>query len=328
MGLTNSQYDQLMREYSRQQTASQHELAQRRAAIYRKLPELAALEADYASCAVASVEARFSGDEKAAGQLRRNMRQLAARKEALLAEGGYAPSDLEPRYQCADCRDTGYIGREKCHCFRQKAVDLFYTQSGLRSILQRENFSAFSFDYYSDADVDPQTQMTPRQNMHRIVKRCREFLAHFDEGAGNLLFYGGTGLGKTFLSHCIARELIETAHSVIYHSSQELFSALAKETFSRSSPGEDASFAEYLLDCDLLIIDDLGTELTNAFVSSQLFFLLNERIGRGKSMIISSNLSLAGLVETYSERIFSRISSSFALLGFFGDDIRIQKILT
>ena len=327
MGLTNSQYDQLMREYSYQQTRNRHDLERRRAQIYEQIPRLAELDAQLAGSAVSSLEARFAGDNVKSRELRDRMKQISAEKQQLLKEHGIAPEALELKYACPDCQDTGYIGTRKCHCFRQKAVDLFYTRSGLRDILQKENFGTFSFDYYSDDAPDPDTGLTPRENMHRIVTACRAFLDSFDTHAGNLLFYGGTGLGKTFLSHCIARELIETSHSVIYYSAYDLFESLAKHAFSKRSPEEADPFQDYLKDCDLLIIDDLGTELTNAFVSSQLFLILNERISAGTATIISSNLSLKELSMTYSERIFSRLSSSFTFLEFYGDDIRIRKRL-
>ena len=327
MGLTNSQYDELMRSYSYQQTQDRHDLERRRSQIYEQIPQLAELDGELAGSAVSSLEARFAGESSLSQQLRNRMKQISAEKLRLLKEHGIAPEALELQYACPDCQDTGYIGTRKCHCFRRKAVDLFYTKSGLRDILQKENFNTFSFAYYSDQDVNPDTGLTPRENMHRIVTACRAFLDSFDAHPGNLLFYGGTGLGKTFLSHCIARELIETSHSVIYYSAYDLFESLAKETFSRKQAETQDPFLDYLRDCDLLIIDDLGTELTNAFVSSQLFLILNERIAAGTATLISSNLSLKELSLTYSERIFSRLSSSFTFLGFYGDDIRIRKRL-
>ncbi len=327
MGLTNSQYDQLMREYSYQQTQDRHDLERRRSQIYELIPELSGLDAELASSAVSSVEARLSGDSRGSEELRAQMHRISDRKQALLKEHGISPDALELQYACPDCQDTGYIGTRKCHCFRKKAVDLFYTQSGLRDILEKENFATFSFDCYSDKMQDSRSGLTPRENMHRIVAECRRFLDEFDTKPGNLLFYGETGLGKTFLSHCIARELIETSHSVIYYSAYELFESLARETFSRKSGQPGDPFTDYLKECDLLIIDDLGTELTNAFVSSQLFLLLNERITAGSATIISSNLSLQELNQTYSERIFSRISSAFTFLGFYGEDIRLNRRL-
>ena len=146
----------------------------------------------------------------------------------------------------------------------------------------------------------------------------------FDSCWQNLFLYGSTGTGKTFLSHCIAHELIESAHCVLYFSAFDLFDRLAQNTFGHKA--QEDSGEKFIYDCDLLIIDDLGTELTNSFVSSQLFLCINERIARRKSTIISTNLKLEDFSATYSERTFSRIASNFQMLKLIGKDIRIQKI--
>ena len=239
-----------------------------------------------------------------------------------------SPEDyLELSYDCPLCHDTGYIGNEKCTCFKRAVIELLYTQSNLAEILKTENFSHFSFSYYSDQLKNPVTGLTARETAQNAVAAARKFIQTFDTSFSNLFFYGDTGVGKTFLSHCIAKELIDSAHSVIYFSAFDLFDQLAKSAFSRSDQGADPMPEEYLCDCDLLIIDDLGTELTNAFVSSQLFLCINERITRRKSTLISTNLSLEQFSDTYSERVFSRISSSYTMVKLIGNDIRIQKKL-
>ena len=187
-----------------------------------------------------------------------------------------------------------------------------------------ENFEHFSFDWYSDTMKNEATGLTARETAKRAYNTARNFVDDFDKRAQNLFLYGSTGVGKTFLSHCIASELLKTAHCVLYFSAFDLFDRLAQTAFSRKSetdPGDD-----FILDCDLLIIDDLGTELTNSFVSSQLFLCINERISRRKSTIISTNLKLEDFSATYSERTFSRIASNYQMLKLIGKDIRIQKI--
>ncbi len=158
-----------------------------------------------------------------------------------------------------------------------------------KEILEKENFDHFSFDFYSDTITNDSTGLTERETARRAYKMAKEFVADFDNSFQNLFFYGDTGVGKTFLSHCIAHDLLDSAHCVLYFSSFELFDFLAGSAFSR---GSDAPDDEPIFDCDLLIIDDLGTELTNSFVSSQLFLCINERIMRKKSTIISTNLKL------------------------------------
>ena len=170
--------------------------------------------------------------------------------------------------------------------------------------------------------------MTPLANIRRIVGECQEFIQNFDREPKNFFFYGDTGVGKTFLSHCISRDLIESAHSVIYFTAFELFDLFSKTTFRRDEGDEELRrMHSYIFDCDLLIIDDLGTELTNAFVASQLFLCINERILQKKSTIISTNLDMNAFRDTYTERVFSRISSHYTMRKLLGDDIRILKKL-
>ena len=168
------------------------------------------------------------------------------------------------------------------------------------------------------------TGLTARETAKRAYNTARNFVDDFDKRAQNLFLYGSTGVGKTFLSHCIANALLESAHCVLYFSAFDLFDRLAQTAFSKK-PETDMG-DDFIFDCDLLIIDDLGTELTNSFVSSQLFLCINERIARRKSTIISTNLKLEDFSATYSERTFSRIASNYQMLKLIGKDIRIQKI--
>lgn len=328
MGLTNTQYNAVMRGYQRQQSLNYQKLTERREEVYAKLPEFSEIDAQIASASTACARRMLSDEPASVEELRRTIKQLSARRTALLTAAGYPADYLQPSYRCPDCRDTGYIGTEKCHCFRQAVIDLLYTQSNLREILKTENFSAFSLEYYSDQQTDPVTGLTALQTARRAVDECRRFVRDFDRAFENLFLYGDTGLGKTFLSHCVAKELIESTHSVIYFSAFRLFELFADSTFGRADAVSQSELEQCIFDCDLLIIDDLGTELVNSFVSSQLFLVLNERILRRKSTLISTNLSIGTFADTYSERIFSRISSNYLMLKLIGDDIRIQKKLS
>lgn len=325
MGLTNSQYNTIMREYELQQSSNHADLMRRAEEIYSRFPEFSEIDASIASLSTACARRLLDDEESSVDELRRQIEGLSARKARLLTDAGYPADYLAPRYRCPDCQDTGYIGSRKCHCFRQAAIDLLYMQSNLREILKTENFSHFSFDYYSDGILDPVTGLTALQTAQRTYRECRRFVEEFDERFENLFLYGDTGLGKTFLSHCIARDLLESTHSVIYFSSFRLFELFADSAFGRSGGEAADELEQHIFECDFLIIDDLGTELVNSFVSSQLFHVLNERILRRKSTLISTNLTLATFADTYSERIFSRISSNYTMLKLIGDDIRLQK---
>ncbi|MDY3917773.1 MAG: ATP-binding protein [Candidatus Limivivens sp.] len=328
MALKNSQYDEIMREYHRRQLDNKRTLDRRTAEVSAKLPLLEELNHQIASLSVSCARKYLGGDDSALTTLQDDIDTLAGMRRSLLEEAGYPGDYLDMHYTCPDCKDTGYIGSEKCHCFRQAVIDLLYTQSNIREALKTENFGTFSFDYYSDDVKNPSTGLGALTAMKKLVAECRDFLAHFDDTFDNFFFYGDTGVGKTFLSHCIAKELIDTAHSVIYFTAFELFDLFSKTTFSRGDELEELQqMHSYIFDCDLLIIDDLGTELTNSFVASQLFLCINERLLRRRSTIISTNLAMDVFRDTYSERVFSRISSGYKMRKLIGDDIRIKKKL-
>ena len=325
MGLTNSQYNTIMRGYQQQQAEDHADQMRRTEEIYSKFPEFSEIDAQIASMSTACARKLLDDEPSSVDELRTRIGKCSRKREEILTRHGYPADYLSPRYRCPDCQDTGYIGTKKCHCFLQAAIDLLYTQSNLREALKTEHFGAFSLDYYSEKITDPVTGQSASATALRTYEECRRFVREFDDKFENLFLYGDTGLGKTFLSHRIAKELLESAHSVIYFSSFRLFELFANSTFGRSSASDPDDLEQHIFECDLLIIDDLGTELVNSFVSSQLFHVLNERILRRKSTLISTNLALATFADTYSERIFSRISSSYTMLKLIGDDIRIQK---
>ena len=215
---------------------------------------------------------------------------------------------------------------QKCHCFKQAIINTVYSQSNIREILSRENFSTLSFDYYSDEQKNPATGLSALATAKLAVTNCHEFIDNFENKPKNIFFYGNTGVGKTFLSNCIAKELLDVGYSVIYFTAFQLFDILSKGVFEKDADAIAAH--QNIFDCDLLIIDDLGTELSNSFTTSQLFLCVNERILRQKSTIISTNLNLEQIADIYSERTLSRISSNYSFIKLFGDDIRIKKRLS
>ena len=324
MSLKNFQYNAIMRGYDERQAASRSLLAARQKEIEQNLPAYTALQQQIIENSMEYARTSLFGANSAdAEELRKKNAELSKKKEALLLASGYPADYLSPVYTCADCKDTGMIGEERCHCFKQAVVDLLYTQSGLATVLEEENFDTFSFDYYNDTVIDPKTQLTPLRNMQRIFDTCQNFVKNFDTEFNNLLFYGNSGLGKTFLSHCIAKELLNTTHTVLYLTAYELFDILGKAMYHDDE--EFAASGEHILDCDLLIIDDLGTELANAFTLSRLSLCINERFINRRSTIISTNFGVQELADHYGERNFSRIFSSYTPLRFFGEDIRIKK---
>ena len=326
MALTNSQYDQMMRTYEQRQLDNEYQLRKRFEKAYSLIPELRITDQSIASLSLEKARQLLAGDDQALHTLKEELNALIQRKKQLLENHGFSPNYLELHYNCPDCRDTGYIGDRKCRCFKKAEVELLYEQSNLNEILENENFSTFSLDYYSRSHIDPLTGRSALESVQTALKVCQRFTDTFSREFQNILLYGDTGVGKTFLSHCIAKELIDTAFSVVYFTAAQLFDVFAENTFGKRQ--EQASdIQEHVYDCDLLIIDDLGTELPNSFTVSQLFLCLNERILRQKATIISTNLTLEDIKSIYSERTFSRISSNYTILRLTGDDIRIQKKL-
>lgn len=316
MPLTNSQYYQIMKLYDQRQAKARQDLEKRTSLILAKVPEYRELSEKISALSLSSAGRYLEGDESALASFKKELSDLRQKKEELLSLAGFTLSDLSPSYFCPDCKDTGYIGHEKCHCFKRQIVDLLYEQSNIKELLKTNNFSTLSYEYYSGEDLE---------RFKNSVRACKDFIVRFNFDYHNLFFYGTVGTGKSFLSGCIAKELIDLGHSVIYFSASGLFERLARNTFHSDSKEELTELYEDLYSCDLLIIDDLGTEITNHFSSSQFFSCLNERILRKKSIIISTNLSLQDLRDRYSDRIFSRITSSFDLCKITGPDIRMQR---
>ena len=229
---------------------------------------------------------------------------------------------MDYRYQCSHCSDTGYIGHKKCACFRQRLIDSAYRQSNLGAVLTRENFSTFDIDLFSDEKYEGYPK-TPRQNMMDILSRCESFAHNFDSDSENLLFYGGTGLGKTFMCNCIAKKLLDKGKAVLYLTAFKLFKILEEYRFRPEDARLDQDLLDFIFSCDLLIIDDLGTELANSFTTAELFNIINSRILERKKTIISTNLQPEELIDTYSQRVFSRISAHYTALEFYGRDLRM-----
>lgn len=323
MALTNSQYDQIMRTYEQKQRRARLALEEEKSALYAALPSLKALDDSIASFSVKQARLLLEGDSGALHTLKDQLARAREKRAQLLTRAGYLPDGPTPHYDCPDCQDTGYIGHERCHCFKQAAIDLIYTQSNIKAILESENFDTLTFDYYDDGPPDPSTGRSPLENAKLAVKACHSFVEQFDSAFRNLFFYGSTGVGKTFLSNCVAKSLMDSGHSVLYFTSFQLFNILEESKFHGDADARQQQ--NDLFACDLLIVDDLGTELTNSFSVSQLFLCLNERLLRRKSTIISSNLDLDKLFNTYSERNFSRIASNYTLLKLTGQDIRLKK---
>lgn len=327
MPLTNSQYDRIMRIYNQRQLKSRRTLDARKDEVYAKIPRLAEIDADAASVSVR--KALFQLGDKQDGRdidLKDALNSLSEERTALLRSSGYPADYLDPVYECPLCHDTGYVNGQKCRCFRQLEIQLFCQDSGLDLSSDEESFDHFSLGYYSEEAGTGLRGLSARDEAEKALQTAEAFVSGFSDHFNNIFLYGSIGTGKTFLSRCIARELAASDHSVLDLTAYNLFDTLGKYRFSSDS--ELSEIHDAVFSSDLLIIDDLGAEMVNNFVSSELFLIVNERLIRRKPVIITTNLSLEGFKTSFSERTFSRIMGSYTLLHLSGKDIRIQKKLS
>ena len=323
MALNNAQYEKIKREYDNDRLTSRMLLDKRTEYVNSHIPEYKALSDKLAELSLEYTKKSLSGDKTAISSFSKLAEDIRRQKEELLIIAGLDRDYLKPIYKCPDCKDTGFIDGRKCHCFKDKEIALLYDQSNIQTSLKDVSFDSMSEKYYSGDDLN---------RFKESKQKAIGFVNNFKSDYQNLLLYGTVGTGKSLLSSCVASELLKEGHSVIYFSSSMLIDTLAKAAFDRPSYRNDrfndvSDENSPIYDCELLIIDDLGTEITNNFTIAALFSLLNERALRKKSIIISTNLSLEELQERYTDRVFSRLTGDFTFCRLSGPDIRIASKL-
>ena len=291
--------------------------------IYEKLPRVREIDKQLRSSMVMVIQVSFAKGEDCAAALEevreKNLALQAERKELIAANFSLDYLDESP--VCSLCGGTGYIGSTMCRCLNDLCRQEQKKELSLLACGEHR-FEDFNLDFYS-TERDPQYGASPRAVMSRILEVCRKYADNFSKNSGNLLFNGSTGLGKTLLSACIACAVAEKGYSVAYESAPHLFSKLEKNRFHPSE--ESAEAVAKLEGSDLLIIDDLGTELPGQFVIASLYTLINDRLLAGKPTVISTNLNISEIRERYSPQIASRLQGQYQLLPFVGQDIRVLK---
>lgn len=293
---------------------------QHRAEVYSACPEIMEIEKALSMTGLAVFKASMQGTEGLEQRIeaikKENLELQAAKAQALTAAG--FPADYtDLKFSCIKCNDTGYEGINMCSCMKKALVKEAYNSSGLGKVLNTQTFKNFDLSYYDETD---------RVNMQSILEKSKQYVTDFGKSGkeSNLLFIGTTGLGKTHITTAIAKGVIDKGFDVVYDSAQNIIRAFEMDRFEKNE--EAVAETQRYFDCDLLIIDDLGTEFKNSFTQSCLYNLLNTRINAGKCMIISTNIdSTAKLLETYDDRITSRLMGNFRPFKFVGRDIRIQK---
>ena len=293
------------------------------AQAYEQVPRLRQIDMELRRTMAYAAQAVFA----AGGDVRETMDKvkeanlsLQRERETLVAEC-FEEGYLDDSPICQHCGGSGYLGSTMCECLRElcrqeQKKELTFLNVG------RETFDQFRLDYYPDR-IDREWGVNIRTIMEKTYQTCRKYAYGFTEKSGNLLFSGDTGLGKTFLSACIARTVADRGYSVVYESAGHLFSKLERAKFSGDEDAREE--VKKYNECDLLIVDDLGTEMPGQFTTAALYALVNDRLLAGKPMIISTNLNTEDLSRRYSSQIASRLRGSFTRVAFLGDDIRVKK---
>lgn len=331
--VNNSVLQTFLKEYDKKQMLAVSDLEARKKELYSRIPRLQEIEQELNTCALESAKSILSNNNSSIlVDLQNQVNKLKEERISILKNDGKTLDYLSPKYECSKCNDTGYVidGNRTvmCSCLKQKLLDIEYNSSNIGN-LDKENFKKFNINLYSD-EVNQEkygSDISPKENIKIIGKEVKKFIKNFDDpNEKNLLFSGGTGLGKTFLSNCIVAELLAKGKTVLYQTAPVMLDTLISELFSKSS---DNTFSQSLLTVDLLVIDDLGTETMNSMKFTELYKIINTRLlnqnGKITKTIISTNLDLQGLFNTYDERIVSRFVGNYNIYRFFGDDIRFKK---
>ncbi len=320
-------YDRASKIIAYRKEKRENELKRRRREVFESIPRVMEIENELDRYGIRMLNLIANGEcdeDKAVSGIMAQNKEFIKERERLLRENGYAPDFLEIAPQCPICSDTGYDGANICKCLKHEIMEIAMREANLSPKMASETFQNFKLTYYSDEYV-PEYGCSPRENMRAIFEECMAFAKNFDSAQENLLLCGGCGLGKTFLSSAIANSLIEKGRDVLYVSCNALFPILEDMHFGREVKESSEYIVRKLGDCELLILDDLGSEFVTQFTSAELFRIINTRLINGGRMIISTNLNREMLKKTYNDRIASRITGNFSILEFLGEDIRSIK---
>ncbi|MGN0501729.1 MAG: ATP-binding protein [Ruminococcus sp.] len=326
MGYSSSVYKAAADKLFERRLKAEKEADRRKAEIFKQLPRTKELEKEISRCGIQAARAVIGGGDVAEEMKNLRDRNLAMQSELaeILASNGYDKNVFEPAYLCKKCNDTGYFeenGRTLvCSCLKQALVSCACEELNRTAPLSLSTFDSFSLDFY-DREIDSKTGISPYNHMSKILRYCQSYADNFSKNSGSILMKGATGLGKTHLSLAIANEVIKKGYGVIYVSAPSLMQKLEKQYFSRN----DDAATDMLIECDLLIVDDLGTEFHSQLSVSLMYNIFNSRMLANKPVIINTNLDLKELEKNYTERFVSRIIGNAQKLDFLGSDIRVRK---
>lgn len=322
MGYNKNNYKRIREEYETKYLIARQRADRRRAEIQAAIPEIAAIDRELATTGLSIMEASLSGDDldTRINEARIHNLALQSRRTEILKAHGYPADFTEVQYDCPLCGDTGFVDIHMCACMRKKIIEAGYESSGMGNLIHTQTFDNFSLDYYKGSPEEYRT-------MTRVRDLIKTYAENFTAGSsGNLFLYGNTGLGKTHLSSAVAKTVIDRGYDVFYVTALSMISDFEYSRFGNDTGDETGFDTSRYFDCDLLIIDDLGTEVINKFTTSTLYNIINRRLATGRSTIINTNLTQEDFRKQYWDRITSRVFGEYICLPFLGSDIRRQKI--
>ncbi len=325
MGYSKDIYEAVEKKLYLQRREAEEKAEKRRQIFYKRFPRALEIEKTLARTAIRTAKIVIGGNnvKDQLEKLKENNFKLQEELKSFLNKLELPDDYLEVKYKCTKCQDKGYVDGIMCECMKDLLKKESYNKLNKLSPLELCTFESFDLDYYSDIPIR-ENAPSPRKRMGDILNFCRKYAYNFNKESPSLLMRGSTGLGKTHLSLAIASSVINSGYGVIYGSSQNIVSKLERERFKASEGNNNSE--KYFIECDLLIIDDLGTEFSTTFSNSAIYNIVNSRIMMGKPTIISTNLSLKELEKSYTERMVSRIIGNNIQLEFLGVDIRQQKM--
>lgn len=324
MGYNKENYAKIRQIYQDKSRLASEAAERRCAELYANHPELRKIDSALSETGVRILQESAKGREgleERIAALRDNNMELQAARRAYLESVGYPADYTDVKYECDRCRDTGFDGVGMCDCMRRALVLAGYESSGIGKLIATQSFDSFNLDYYDGSAQE-------RTAMGSVLDSCKKFANNFDgSGRSNMLFFGATGLGKTHLSTAVSKAVIDKGYDVVYDTAQNILSDFEYERFVRGYGDTSESKTKKYFECDLLIVDDLGTETANQFTAGCIYNLINTRINNSKSMVISTNLTSKDIRQNYNERIHSRLFGNFLPLHFVGKDIRMKKVM-
>jgi len=318
-------YKDIMREYETDRDIALTLQKKRRLEIYESLPRIKEIDAELAQIGISITRMAISS-KGSLDNIQHQSKALREEKQQLYEKNGITEDYITNTYLCKKCQDSGFIQNERCTCLKQRLIEKYYDISNIRGQLAVENFDTFDIRYYSET-INPKTGVSPQRAMQVTYQKALGFVKQFDESGKfhNLLFYGDTGLGKTFLCNCIAKDLLDSGRTVLYVTAPQIFKLIEDHRFNRNESELSDDAINSVTEVDLLILDDLGAEFSTMVTSAALFNIINQRILSKLPTVISTNLSPAELESNYSDRVVSRFWGYYQACKFYGEDIRHKK---